>query len=567
MKNNKKGFVLPFIINTIAVLGIIGSLNLCVKENNKTSKTITPSKYSLKISDSCFTYENIFDKFDHTVYLMLPDYPDKDKDGLEDSVAETIIYGTDPKKFDSRGDGQGDGEYIYNIYRKAYRDNDTAALTQLKQFESNLTKYYLTPTNIIYKRSIINASLEETFNIHSSETYNFYIGLPSELTKMIRQALNFRLNNEYQGSLKLLRDTISANPDLPVLNYHLALTYHGMKNYNEAIPLYENLITNATIKSPLLYNDIASAYYGLGNDEKYIEYMEFSIKNFPENLDQYIKYSNYYQEKKQFGKAEEVLNKGLLIEPSYAPYYNELGIIAGVTGDNNKEFNLYKKAVSSDFRYARGHQNLAILLDEYYDKPEDGLVEARIAFDLDPSPYHLSQVLMLYNKTGNTLKAKELEEQLLKMENVDGVSFNNLGLMYLDRKNYPQAEQYFRKAIKVSPNLSNAYNNLGIVLSDTGRNEEAYINYKKAIEINPNYANAYSNLGVYYTDNMLYEKAIESFLKAIEINPGLYRTYGNIAGVYYTLGDKVSAKKYYQKVYDLGSREQYVINRVKELSN
>ena len=501
----------------------------------------------------------------HGIYLRTLQDPDKDKDGLTDEM-ETKVYKTDPKKFDSSGTGVGDGVYIYDIYKKAFDTNDESLLSQYRQNLSAYKQLIIASSSTSTLDFLGTFSLNDAFNLRALETYDFYVGVPDDVIQIVREALDDRQNGDYAKSLSLLQEASAKNPDSAILKYHLGLTYHNMKQYDKALSIYTAIENDPAVKSPLLYSDLASANYAIGNEDNFVHYMQLSIKEFPEDLNQYLSLSSYYQDKNQLDKAEEVLNQGLKIEPRYASFYNALAIISGLKGDNKTEFDLYKKAVSYDFRYAPGHLNLAILYQQYLDNPKDGLTEARIAYDLDPIPRHLAQVVLIYNALGNTTKAKELETQLLNMKNVDAGSFNDIGLMYLDQQNYKQAEIYFRKAIVADPKLSNAYNNLGIVLGSTNRNDESVTYYKKAIEINPNYANAYSNLGIYYTDKKDYQNAISSLIKASQLNPNLYRPYQNLGDVYLLMGDKEKAKFYYKKAVDLGDKDPVVIDKLKTLS-
>lgn len=58
--------------------------------------------------------------------------PDKDEDGLGDDIAEKEIYKTNPKENDSTGAGMNDGEYIYDVYKKALASGDESKLEEYR---------------------------------------------------------------------------------------------------------------------------------------------------------------------------------------------------------------------------------------------------------------------------------------------------------------------------------------------------------------------------------------------------------------------------------------------------
>ncbi len=503
----------------------------------------------------------------HNIYLKTIQDPDADKDGLTD-IAEIQIYKTDPSEFSSRGDGISDGEYIYGIYKKAFEEDDESLLSE---FRDNLNKYkasYSVSTSSLSNRQFLGEfSLDEAFTQRSLEMYNPYVGESEAVVEIIREATDLSIREtDHKKSIKLLQDALSKDPDSAFLKYHIGLIYQYAKQYDQALSVFKEIMNDPTAKSPLFYNAIAYVNLDLGNDTEFIRYMELSIKEFPDYIPQYITLATYYHDKNQLDKSEEVLNRGLKVEPRYAGYYNALAIIAVLRNDTKTELDLYKKALSYDFLYAPSHLNLSIIYDQKHFDTKIALVEAQIAMEIDPNARKISRVISIYNKLGRYAESEILEAELLKMPDIDAKSYTDLGLAYMDKEDYKQAEVYFRKAIFLEPRLSNAYNNLGIVLISTNRSDEAANNFKKAIEINPNYANAHNNLGIYYTNTGQYKEAQAILEKAVQLDPYTYRQYQNLGVLYERLNNKEKAIFYYKKAVELGSKDQYVLDYLKSQS-
>jgi len=502
------------------------------------------------------------DVITHSIYLHELQDPDKDKDGLTD-IAETQIFGTDPAKADSNGTGVSDGEYVYGVYKNAFETGNEAPIAQ---YRANFAKYRQTiATSTVAVQFLGVPSLEAMFNIRALETYNLYVGMSDDTKQIVSNALDARQKGDYQQSLDLLQGALQQNPDMAILKYHLALTYHDMKQYDKAIPIYESIINDPTVQSPLLYSDIASAYLATGDNDKFVSYLRESIKDFPEDLNQYSKLASYYQDQNQLDNAVEVLNEGLKIESRYADYYNSLAIIDHLKGDEQGEFDLYQKAISYDFLYAAGHENLSILYEEMRNDLKDALVEARIALEIDPSPYHVSRVMEIYTELNQPDQAKKYETQLLAMKDLDGPSYNSLGLEYLDTNDYSQAEIYFKKAIAIDPTLPNPYNNLGITLDSLHQPDEALVSYQKAIQLNPEYANAYSNMGVIYAEKGQYQNAVTAQLKAISLNSNSSNYYICLGDDYMQLHENDLAITAFKKAQELGSADPSIEKNLKSL--
>lgn len=98
----------------------------------------------------------------------------------------------------------------------------------------------------------------------------------------------------------------------------------------------------------------------------------------------------------------------------------------------------------------------------------------------------------------------------------------NEGICYLKLKQYGDAEDTLRQAIKVNGKNPYAHDTLGVVLRKEGKFDEARKEYEAALQLDPKYARAHFNLAVLAE---LYEKnnalALQHFEKyqALQKNP------------------------------------------------
>ena len=109
-----------------------------------------------------------------------------------------------------------------------------------------------------------------------------------------------------------------------------------------------------------------------------------------------------------------------------------------------------------------------------------------------------------------------------------------------------EAENSFRKAIKLKPNLGEIYSNLGNALSDMGKLKEAELVTRKAININPNSASAYSNLGSTLIDLGKSNEAESALRQAIKLQPDFAEAYFNLSFVELLKGDYESGQNHYE---------------------
>jgi len=100
-------------------------------------------------------------------------------------------------------------------------------------------------------------------------------------------------------------------------------------------------------------------------------------------------------------------------------------------------------------------------------------------------------------------------------------SYFNIGLASYYLKNYREAAENYRQAIRLDPyNAADAQYALGLVYRDWGRPEEEIQAYKAAIKLKPDYVSAYERLGSRYFRSKKYPEAIETFKQLVALKPG-----------------------------------------------
>ena len=71
-----------------------------------------------------------------------------------------------------------------------------------------------------------------------------------------------------------------------------------------------------------------------------------------------------------------------------------------------------------------------------------------------------------------------------------------LGNLYYDSQAYPQAIEYYEKAVSIQPNNPDVRTDLGTAYWYTGNADQAIASFEKALAIRPNYPSALFNLGI-----------------------------------------------------------------------
>lgn len=140
-------------------------------------------------------------------------------------------------------------------------------------------------------------------------------------------------------------------------------------------------------------------------------------------------------------------------------------------------------------------------------------------------------------------------------KDVFSMTNNNLGVIYMERKNFKKAISHFQKAISQNPKNSLALNNLGTALKETGKPSDAVKNWTKAVDLDPKFVEPISNLGVFFLDTGQVNQAISNFSKLIEINPRDGNSYNNLGICYLNQNNYPRAIEYLKKAVSLNSND------------
>jgi len=116
-------------------------------------------------------------------------------------------------------------------------------------------------------------------------------------------------------------------------------------------------------------------------------------------------------------------------------------------------------------------------------------------------------------------------------------SYFNIGLANYYLKQYREAEQAYRQAIKLDPyNAADAYYALGLNYRDWGQFDDEIQAYKNAIRLKPDYTVAYDRLGQRYLQQKKFAEAAEIFKQLGAQRPGDANAQNNLGEALEAMG-------------------------------
>ncbi|MEW5807785.1 MAG: tetratricopeptide repeat protein [Acidobacteriota bacterium] len=183
---------------------------------------------------------------------------------------------------------------------------------------------------------------------------------------------------------------------------------------------------------------------------------------------------------------------------------------------------------------------------------------------------------------------QEIREKLLSLGYISSDSdnsFNNRGLVLINRGDFKEAIEQFKKALEINPSFTAAMTNMGIakmhmkeldgaidifkevlrrepdnmevenllgnVYMEKGELHSAEEHFRIALSIEPRYADAINSLGILYERMGRLEEALKEYRKTIEIDLDYAEGYNNIGNIWKMKGYDEEAIRWYEKAIDV----------------
>jgi tetratricopeptide (TPR) repeat protein len=135
--------------------------------------------------------------------------------------------------------------------------------------------------------------------------------------------------------------------------------------------------------------------------------------------------------------------------------------------------------------------------------------------------------------------------------------YNNLGMVFLKNKNYPEALQNFNDAIDWNPNFHEPYLNRGITFRNLRLFDAAISDFNKALELDSAKVDVYFNLALTYKEMDEVDITIDYFLKLKDIDPNHFQAYQMMGEIYYDQRHFDQAILMFEKVLSINNKNYW----------
>lgn len=187
------------------------------------------------------------------------------------------------------------------------------------------------------------------------------------------------------------------------------------------------------------------------------------------------------------GWTEEALKefqKAILLDPDYAPAYDNIANLYAEKGDYLKALEIYIRAIKLDPDNPVLRYNFGCFVSDYAMEIASTEYKLAIEQDFDFPEAHL-----------------------------------NLGISLASQGKISEAIKEFKTANQQNPDDPQSPYELALILMETGKYPEAVTQLRKAIKKDPEYQAAWLNLSSCYFKQGFYAEAQAALLKAIKLDP------------------------------------------------
>lgn len=145
-------------------------------------------------------------------------------------------------------------------------------------------------------------------------------------------------------------------------------------------------------------------------------------------------------------------------------------------------------------------------------------------------------------KQGKAIPLSELKHTKFSVE---ALNFYLKGILARDAQQWDQAMEFYKKALRLNPNLEGAHMELGYIYYRKHLYDLEAQEYEDVLKINPNSADALYGLGTNFETKGLFTEAIEKLEKAAALDPDDAETLSELGLAYLTIGRKDKAMALY----------------------
>ncbi len=343
----------------------------------------------------------------------------------------------------------------------------------------------------------------------------------------------YKKTNDIAQLLPVFDELIRISPDNEDYYFDKASALLIQNRANDALVVYDAIQQQFGLSDDLL-EARQRAFMQQGKPDKVAAEIEKQIQANPNDLRNYLNLAEIYAKSGNRDKAVGILQKAKIIDPANAMV--RLGL-----ADNYRELNRFSDAFV-ELKVAFTDPNLSV--DE----------EVRIVLSFFP----------LFADAEARAYADELASIMVKTHPDEPKTFAVYGDVLFQEQKYPQAEEIYRKALKLNDQVYQIWEQILRIDINQNNFNQAIIDGDAALAIFPNQAPLYLYTGIAYTQVHKHEQAVSYFKQVAgletEDKEVLEQVYSGLGDSYNALKRYKESDQAYEKALEINPDNSYALN-------
>ena len=346
-----------------------------------------------------------------------------------------------------------------NVYtRRGKFDLAIAQYQKALQLDQDLAEAYHGLGYIRLKRKQAEKALEAYLEAVTREPYNqaFHYNLATVYRRLNRmkeargQMRYFQETKAYQDTIQRQRKESQKDPKNVLLHAQLAETHLSVSNIDEAIEAYQTAITLQP-SFVIGHSNLGTIYTQQGEFEKAIDAFQKVIQLDKSPAEPYLKLGWIYARQQKYDLAESYLLQASQRNPKLMLARQGLGEIYIQQGNLEGAIDSYVKLVEVHPTESHAWLRLGVLRISV-NQPSKAIESFKKVIEIDSeSADAYNNLAWLYADLQINLdQAVGLAKKAVELAPTSS-NFDTLAYVYYQHKEYPQAEEAIKRAIKISP--------------------------------------------------------------------------------------------------------------------
>lgn len=380
----------------------------------------------------------------------------------------------------------------------------------------------------------------------------------------------YNRHGESDNALQVYETAKSYNAVSDKVNLYKIIALQGKKQFEEAkessIELLKKIKKDGDLDDILgeVYYQLSLIYSDMDNNDQALKYVQEAIKIARETKYYYAR-AYYYKYKKDFENALSDYDYCISQFPEDTFAYVREAEIYKDLNDPEKSLALYKKVLEIDDHHKFANYEIAEIYNRKGDKITAITYYTR-QLEITKEAYYYICRGIAYDSLMRYDEALNDYHEAIKLEPENPHAYNNIGIVYKERKDYETAVKYFKKAID---NMGNEpykvfFNNIARCYRRLKKYEEAIKYYDKELEIFGGDFDLYDKKAGVYVLMDKYQDAIDIYLECLDVE-GIdpVDVYDNIGDIYKDdIKDYNEAIKWYKMAIKLEPEHRYEYRKI-----